>query len=189
MNINLLPPKELTEINLEKSRKRIFLAFCFLLIVLAFLAVILAGLNVFLAQKGTVIRDNGLKAQQLMGNSALQSSKDFIFNTNQELAQINDVEQNKVSPGLFLQKLSALVAPPIVLDSVSFRKDQSQVNGKDVFFATITLAGVAATRDELYSFGQSLSVEKSFSDIHFSPSSWTKPTRASFYLEMKFQPQ
>ncbi|MCL5011033.1 MAG: PilN domain-containing protein [Patescibacteria group bacterium] len=189
MSINLLPPKESAEISLEKSRKKIFLAFCFLLIILALLAVILAGLNAFLAQKGEVVRANGLKDQQLIGGGEFESSKDIISGINRNLAWIDEVRRNKVPADLFLQKLSASVPPQIVLSSISFRKDLVEADGKNAFFATVSLTGTATTREALYNFGQSLAAEKSFWDIRFSPSSWVKPVRASFYLEMKFQPQ
>ncbi|MDD5433525.1 MAG: hypothetical protein PHE77_02620 [Candidatus Pacebacteria bacterium] len=183
MAINLLPPIQKQEIAAEKTRRKVALILCLVLLDILLFLVIMFCLNFYLASQVKSFTDFANAKEQLLKSPEFQISKSSIEIANQNLLQVSSTRKEQVSCSVVLEKLSFLLPSDIYLTSFSFQNsfiEEGEENKERIFLGKIRIGGVAKSREALLLFKKALSQEASFKDLYFDPSSWVSPTNANF---------
>lgn len=174
--INLLPPNEKKELFLEKKR-RLFVALGAVVIISLFsLILILFSVKTYI--KGQ-IEDQGFFLEQTKKEHEKSDIKDFqeiIKKYNKTLTGLKKFYGEKVYWNEILERVSKIERAGIYFTNLSCNKEEKANEIK------VTVTGFSNTRENLSSFKENLEKEKSFTNIYFSPVSWTKSVDVDFYL-------
>ena len=189
--INLLPPHEKQVLKLVETQKKILVILTHLLLCLIFLAVIIFLSGEYISLKTIELENMVFVRNQELENYRFQDLKEVILEINQSLAKVRLFQREEVRIGPFLEEIVSLAPGGISFKKLTFRKasriisDQETAKATEQIFASIHLAGTAATREVLYSFKKILEGQEHFQEVYFSPQSWTKPIEALFNVNFE----
>ncbi|MCD6500867.1 hypothetical protein J7K42_02520 [bacterium] len=193
MVINLLPPTEKKELEIEKIGKKLSLIFIFLFIFLLVLIFILFSLKIYILFQIKYSQDVLENKTRALSSSQFQNFKKIIEKTNQNLSKIKNFYDEQIFLTPLLEKLAVLTPQTIYFTNFSFQKIWHEIEKKETgkkeieILAAINLSGHAATRDDLFFFKKALEKEGKFKDVYFSPTSWVTPTDIDFSLSFTFK--
>jgi len=184
--INLLPPNEKQELKLQEVQIKISVVFAYFLCCLAFLILVFFLLDYYIVLK-TVEFDSAVLAKtKELESYEFQDFKETTTKVNQKLAMIQLFQQDEILISPFFEEIVSLAEQGISFTSVTLTKGTRLVQTEDPdkvikeVYAAVNLVGIAETREVLYSFKKILENQKHFSEVYFSPDSWTKSKNADF---------
>lgn len=189
--INLLPAYEKQELKLEEVQIKISIVFAYFLCCLGLLILIFFLLNHYIVLE-TVEFDNAvLTKTQELESYQFQDFKEATVKVNQKLAMVQLFQQDEIFISPFFEEVIALTEQGITFTSVSFIKNTRLIPKEEPerpigeLYAGVNLAGIALTREVLYSFKKILEGQKHFQQVYFSPDSWTESQDASFSVNFE----
>lgn len=173
--LNLLPPKQKRELRLDLLNQAIAVfgiaAILVVLILTLVLAIALFYLNTNLAQ----LEKELISWQAKSEIKELENLEEKVKEVNQNLAFLEEYQEERVEFSLMLEILAQKVPSGIRFNSMSLEK-----SGK------ATIRGYALTRDILLAFKNNLERVPYVSDFDFPLSNLTKSEDIDFYLNFIF---
>jgi len=189
--INLLPSNEKQELKLAEVQIKLSVIFAYLLCCLALLVLIFFLLDYYIVLK-TVEFDNAvLTRTQELESYQFQDFKEATTEVNQKLAMVQFFQQDEILISPFFEEIVALTEQGIAFTAVILAKDTRLIPKEEPerpireVYAIINLSGTAETREVLYSFKKILESQKHFSEVYFSPASWTESQNAKFFVNFE----
>ena len=183
--INLLPPQNKTELDLEEKWKLVMLSGLFFIMFLVCLSLILISINLYISgevMSQKILLEQREKEFRIPQVQALQKN---LAAFNETIFQLDLFYQNQFNISDVLKKVSATLPEGIYLKNLSCLP---QVPAKDGWKTGCSLSGFSPTREILLDFKANLEKEESFKEIAFPPASWVKQTDINFSVAFKVRP-
>ncbi|MBZ9572049.1 PilN domain-containing protein [Patescibacteria group bacterium] len=173
--INLLPPKEKTDLIQEENWKLVLILGILVLISLFCLASILFAIKINISGKVEFQKTLVDREEKKFKTFEIEALREKITSANQDLSKLNSFYQSQTNLTEILEKISGVFPEGMYLNSLSYQKETSQ----------ISLSGFAQNRETLFDFKKNLEKEKRVSEIYFPPQNWVKPTEIDFQVNFK----
>ena len=172
IRLNLLPPKEKEDLQLEQIQRRIWAWTAALMLALAFFLVFLATIYFSITSGSKAARENYQLIQQSVQGKTLKSQQDLIKNFNDRLAQIASLQEKHKYYSRALIEILNLLPQNIRLGSLV-------VNEKN----QATLSGFSPDREKIIAFKEALEKSNKFGVIENPLSNLLKQTDINFYFK------
>ena len=189
--INLLPPREKQELKLGEVQIKISVIFAYFLCCLAFLVIIFFLLDHYIVLETVEFDSAVLTKTRELESYKFQDFEEATTKINQTLAMIGIFQQDEILISPFFEEIDSLAQQDIFFTNITLTKDVRLVQKKESeklvreTYVRINLAGISSTREALYSFKKILESQKHFSQVYFSPDSWTKSQNAVFSVSFE----
>lgn len=172
--INLLPPSEKNNLEIEKKYRLVLILCSITLFFLIALSLILFSLKIHVAGQSESQRIIVTATEKQFQNSQAQKLEADINSINENLVKLDSFYKNQANFTGFLEKISKIVPEGMYLANLSLRQKE------------VSLNGYSPTREILFEFKKRLEEEPAFEDVYFPPASWVTPEdfTATFKLEL-----
>jgi Tfp pilus assembly protein PilN len=170
--INLLPPQEKNELEMERKIKITTILGSLILIFLIFLGTLFFSVKIYLLsqiqnQKVSLDLEN-----QAISTPEVQELEKNITEANKRIFQLNSFYKGEINISQILEKISSVLPTETYLINFSYQAEKSQV----------ILQGYAKNRENLLEFKKSLENLKEVQNLYSPISNLTKPTDIDFYF-------
>jgi len=202
--INLLPPQDKQELKREVIFRKVFAIFFSHFVCLLILVGALGFLSAFLSSKAASFQEAATQKAQQLQSARFQAFKNDAVSLNGSLNKLQAFWQSQIKVSSFLERFIPLVSSNLYLTDLSFNLSSKKVSvvknvasapgeaasndSIQLIFAGIHLDGTADSRENLYEFKKVLERQADFSDIYFSPYSWSNAQYPDFSLNLSFIP-
>ncbi len=180
--INLLPPKEKTELLLEQKKRLIIILGGIVLISLICLILVFLSIKFYLigaVESQKIILEQVEKKQKMPDFSFFIN---IIKNYNELLKNIASFQEKEIYFNKALKTISQIPKPErLYLTNMSLEKDENNNRIK------IAADGVSDTRENLLVFEKNLK-EAKIKNLYFSPKSWISAENVIFSLTFEVSP-
>lgn len=197
--INLLPPRDKQELKREAIFRKIFAILFLHFVCLLILVGALGFLSAFLSSKAASFQEAATQKAQQLQSARFQAFKNDAISLNGSLNKLQSFWQSQIKVSSFLERFIPLISSNLYLADLSFNLSSKKIptvksgstapgDSNQLIFADIHLDGTADSRENLYEFKKMLERQGDFSDIYFSPYSWSNAQYPGFSLNLSFIP-
>jgi len=202
--INLLPPQDKQELKREVIFRKVFAILFLHFICVLILVGVLGFLSAFLSSKAVSFQEIAIQKAQQLQSARFQAFKNDAVSLNGTLNKLQAFWQGQIMASSFLERFVPLISSNLYLTDLSFNLSSKKVpivrnvstapgdavpsDSAQLIFADIHLDGTADSRETLYEFKKVLERQSDFSDIYFSPYSWSNAQYPGFSLNLSFIP-
>lgn len=186
--INLLPQKVKQELQHEQ-RFRLLIVLLFMFTVAFVCFALMLGVIKSYITRSLFMQESSIALLQerfSKDNPVLVEIQEF----NETTAQILRFLKSRPSVSFVLESLEEILPAGLYFTAFDYDPSAIQVKGQEVVAlpARISVAGVAATRETLFAFRESLEKRLLFSDLSFPASNWVLPQDIRFSFHISINP-
>lgn len=192
--INLLPPNQKKEVRREMIFRKVSAILSFHSISVLLLLFFFGYLSGLLSSKEKQAQTALALQQEQLARAKMDDYRKETAELNKALSDLDNFWKRRIEVSFAFENLFPLLPDDFSFSAVDFRlaskniKASPNASSSVVFFAEVNVSGIAVSREALYGLKKTLESQKTFSDVYFAPSSWSRAKNSPFSFSLTITP-